>query len=130
MLPCMHTYCVSLQLLLQFQHTFFPMIVLIFTSTFLLSTSACCQQAPNTDMWLISSHLILLSFLGLLGDRLELFLELCCFCQCLCSLLLDGVHYLGFHFVIDQSCTFFLGLFYLYLNYLYLCEYFGYSFLQ
>jgi hypothetical protein len=48
----------------------FPMIIL-------LSTLAYCQQAPNTDMWLVPSHLILLSFLDLLGDRLELFLKLC-----------------------------------------------------
>jgi hypothetical protein len=106
------------------------MIVLLSTLSFLLSTTAYCQQAPNTDMWLVPIHLILLRFLSLLGDHLERFLELCFFCQYLHGLLLDGVHYLGYHFIVDQSCTFFLGLFYLCLNYLYLCEYFDYLFLQ
>jgi hypothetical protein len=73
---------------------------------------------------------MLLSFLDLLGDRLELFLELCCLCQHLRGLLLDCIHYLDCHFVVDQSCTFCLGLCYLCLSLLYLCQYFCYPFLQ
>jgi hypothetical protein len=102
---------------------YLPMIIL-------LSTLSCYQKAPNTDMWLIPIHLILLSFLDLLGDRLELFLELCCLCLRLCSLLLDSLHYLSYNFVADQFCTFYLGLCYLCLIFLCLCLDFYYTLLQ
>jgi hypothetical protein len=106
-----------------FYMIYFPMIILLSTSTY-------CQQNPNTNMWLIPSHLIHLSFLDLLSDHLELFLELCCLCQCLCGLLLDCVHYLDYHFITDKYYTLCLGLFYFCLIFLFLCQYFCYPLLQ
>jgi hypothetical protein len=91
---------------------------------------ACLQQAPNVDMWLIPSHLTLVRFFNLLGDRLELFPELCCLCLCLRSLLLECVHYLDCNFIIDQFHTRYLGMCYVCLGFLCLCQDFCYSFLQ
>jgi hypothetical protein len=60
------------------------------------------QKAPNTDMSLIPSHLIFVCLLNLLGDRLKLFLECCCLCLHVHSLLLECVHYLDCNFLNDQ----------------------------
>jgi hypothetical protein len=54
-------------------------------------------------MWLVPSHLTFVRFFDLLGDRLELFLELCCLCLHLHGLLLECVYYLDCNFITDQS---------------------------
>jgi hypothetical protein len=77
---------------------------------FLPRPLACLQQAHNTDMWLVLSHLSFVCFLDLLGDCLELFLELCYTCLRLHSLLLECVHYLECNFITDQFHALFLGL--------------------
>jgi hypothetical protein len=51
-------------------------------------------------------------------------------CQCLYDVLLDCVYYLECHFIVDQSCTFYLSLCYLYLSLFCLCQYFCYPLLQ
>jgi hypothetical protein len=100
--------------------------MLSFPKTPCFSALACLQQAPNTDMWLIPSHLAFVCFLDLLGDCLELFLELCCLCLRLCSLLLECVHYLDCYFITDQFHALFLGLCYMCLGFFFLCQDFCY----
>jgi hypothetical protein len=107
-------------------HAFFPQKCLAFP----LWTLSYLQQPPNTNMWLIPIHLSSVCFLDLLGDHLELFPELCCLCLCLRSLLLECVHYLDCNFITDQFYALYLGLCYMCLGFLCLCQHFCYPFLQ
>jgi hypothetical protein len=91
---------------------------------------ACLQQPPNTDLWLVPSHLTLVLFVDLLGDRLEHFPKLCHLCLCLPSLLLECVHYLDYNCITDQFHTLCIGLCYMFLGFLCLCQDFCYPFLQ
>jgi hypothetical protein len=96
-------------------HAFLPKI------TF-LSDSACFQQAPNTDMWLVPSHLTLVCFVDLSCNRLELLRELCCLRLGLHSLLLECVQYLHCNLVPDHPCTLCLGLCHIRFDFLCLCN--------
>jgi hypothetical protein len=83
-LPFMHACCSSFHLSLSSCMFSFPKMPFF-------STLASLQKAPKTDMCLVPSHLTLLCFLDLLGDRLELFLEICFLCMRLHSLLIECV---------------------------------------
>jgi hypothetical protein len=88
-------------------HVFFslPDVAFLVHALFLkivfLSTLVYFQQLPNNNMWLFLSHLIFLCLFDLLGDCLELFLEICCLCLRLCSLLLECVYHLDYNFIVD-----------------------------
>jgi hypothetical protein len=101
-----------------------------FPKTPCFSALAYLQQSPNTDMWLIPSHLAFVCFLDLLGDHLECFLELYYLCLRLRSILLECVHYLDYYFVTDQFHALCLGLCYMCLRFFCLCQDFCYPLLQ
>jgi hypothetical protein len=101
-----------------------------FAKITLLSTLVCFQQAPNTDMWLLLSHLSFVHFVGLPSDNLELFLELCYLCLRLRGLLLECVYCLGCNFITDKSGALLLGLLYMSLGFLCLCKDFCYFLLE
>jgi hypothetical protein len=111
----MRTFCFSFQLSLSFCMPFFPKIAF-------LSDSAYFQQAPNTDMCLILSHLTLVGFIDLSCDHLELLCELCCLRLGLCSLLLKCVQYLHCNIVTDHPCALYLGLCHIHFCFLCLCN--------
>jgi hypothetical protein len=104
-------------------HTFFPKIIF-------LSALACFQQAPNTDMWLVSIHLTFVSFVDIPSDRLEILPKIHCLCLSLHGLLLKCVYCLHYNLVVDQPCALCLVLFHICLGFLYLCSEFYYSLLE
>jgi hypothetical protein len=122
-IPYMHACCSPFQLSLSSSIPSFPQIAF-------LSALACFQHAPNTDMWLILSHLTFVHFIDLPGDRLELLLELCFLCLDLRDLLLECVYHVDYDFVTDQSYALFLDLYYMCLGFLCLWNDFCYSFLK
>jgi hypothetical protein len=94
-------------------HSFFPKIIF-------LSTLACFQQAPNTDRWLVPSHLTFMHFIDIPGDHLEILLELYCLCLSLHSILLECVYCLDCNIFTDQHCLLCLGLCHICLGFLFL----------
>jgi hypothetical protein len=94
-------------------HSFFPKIAF-------LSTLASFQQAPNTDMFLVLSHLTFMCLIDLPGDLLELFPELCFLCLILRGLLLECVYCLHYNIIIDQPYALCLGLCHICLGFLFL----------
>jgi hypothetical protein len=75
-----------------------------------LSYSACIQQAPNTDMSLISSHLNLVCLFDISYESLEIICELLCMHLILCSRLLECVKYLYYNLVVDHPYALYLSL--------------------
>jgi hypothetical protein len=96
-------------------HAFIPRIAFLYALAYF-------QQAPNTDMWLIPSHLTSVCFVDLPGDNLELLLELHLLCLSLCGLLLKCVQCLYCNFVADKPFTLCLGLCHICLGFLYPCN--------
>jgi hypothetical protein len=96
-------------------HSFLPKIVFLFYLAYF-------QEDPNTDMWLIPSHLTLVCFIDLSFDRLKILHEICFLCLGLHSLLLECVQYLHCNLLIDHPCTLCLGLFHLHFCFLHLCN--------
>jgi hypothetical protein len=104
-------------------HALFPKIGFLFSLAYF-------QQAPNTDMWLIPSHITFVRFIDLPSDHLELLPELHFLCLGMHSLLLECVYCLRCNLVTDKPCTLCLGLFHVFLSFLYLCNDFFYSLLK
>jgi hypothetical protein len=102
-------------------HAFFPKIAF-------LSALVCFQQVPSTDMWHVLRHLK--KIFDLPGDHLEHFLELCCLCFCMHSLLLECVHYLDCNYATDQFNAHCPGLFYMCLRFLCMFQDFYYPLLK
>jgi hypothetical protein len=94
-------------------HSFLPKISF-------LSTLTCFQHAPNIDMWLVPSHLTSMCFFDLPGDHLELLHEFRCVRLGLRGILLESIQYLYYNLIVDQPCTFFLGLCHICLGFLFL----------
>jgi len=90
----------------------------LFLKITFLSALACFQQTPNTNMWLIPSHLTFVSLVDLPGDFLELLPELCCLCLSLHSLLLECVYCLRCNLVTDQPCTLCMRLCHIFIGFL------------
>jgi hypothetical protein len=114
-IPYIHACCSYFQLSLSSHMPFFPKI------SFLYSW-ACFQQAPNTKMWLILSHLTSVCFIDLPGDRLELLHKLCFLHSSLCGILLECIQHLHCNLVVDHPFTFCLGVCHICFGFLFLCN--------
>jgi hypothetical protein len=96
-------------------HAFLPKIDFLYAFAYI-------QQAPNINMWLVSSHLTSVCFVNIPGDRLELLHELCCMRLGLHNVLLECVQYLHCNITANNIFTLLLGLCHICFGFLFLCN--------
>jgi hypothetical protein len=87
-----------------------------------LSDSTYFQQAPNTNMWLISSHLTLVWFVNLSCVRLELLHKTCFLRLGLRVIILECIQYLHCNIITNRDFTLYLGLCHICFFFLCLCN--------